>query len=67
MDGWEFGSVMEKLRIATPQATENESWSLEDGASYDPNIFTRPTVAAKFYNMRTTFEVPVSFTEKQVK
>lgn len=67
MDGWEFGSVMEKVRISLPDATENESWELESGASYDPNIFTAPKVSAKFFNKRVTFEVPMSFTEKQVK
>ena len=66
-DSWEFGSVLEKISVVLPEATENESWELTDGASYDPNIFYKPTVSAKFYNKRVTFEVPVSITEKQVK
>ena len=66
-DSWEFGSVLEKISVDLPEATENESWELTDGASYDPNIFYKPTVSAKFYNKRVTFEVPVSITEKQVK
>lgn len=67
MDGWEFGSVLEKINAALPEATENESWELTDGASYDPNVFYKPTVDAKFFNKRVTFEVPMSFTERQVK
>lgn len=67
MDGWEFGSVCEKISAELPDATENESWSLEDGQSYDPNIFYKPSVSAKFFNKRTTFEIPMSFTERQVK
>lgn len=67
MDGWEFGSVLEKVSAELPQAQENESWELEDGASYDQDIFYKPTVEAKFYNSKVTFEVPVSFTERQVK
>lgn len=67
MDSWEFGSIMEKITAELPEATENESWELTDGASYDPNIFYKPTVSAKFYNKRVTFEVPVSITERQVK
>lgn len=67
MDGWEFGSVLEKISAKTPQATENESWELTDGASYDPNVFYQPQVTAKFFNKRVTFEVPMSFTEMQVK
>lgn len=67
MDGWEFGSIMEKITADLPEATENESWELENGTSYDPNIFYQPKVSAKFFNNRVTFEIPMSFTEKQVK
>lgn len=67
MDGWEFGSVLEKVRMQLPEATENESWELQDGTSYDPNIFTAPKISVKFYNKKVTFEVPMSFTEMQVK
>ena len=67
MDNWEFGSILEKVQMDMPQATENETWELVDGASYDPNVFYQPKVTVKFYNDLTTFEVPLSFTEKQVK
>ena len=67
MDAWEFGSVVEKISGDLPDATENETWELENGTSYDPNIFYQPTITAKFFNNKTTFEVPVSFTELQVK
>lgn len=67
MDGWEYGSVLEKIHAELPDATENESWELTDGKSYDPNIFYKPAVSAKFFNKRVTFEIPMSFTERQVK
>ena len=67
MDGWEYGSVLEKITADLPEATENESWELTNGESYDPNIFYKPAVSAKFFNKRVTFEIPMSFTERQVK
>ena len=67
MDAWEFGSVLEKISADIPQATENESWSLTDGQEYKQDVFHKPTVTAKFFNSKVTFEVPVSITEKQVK
>ena len=67
MDSWEFGSVLQKINADLPQATENETWELVNGTSYDPNIFYKPTVSAKFFNSKVTFEIPLSFTEKQVK
>lgn len=67
MDAWEFGSVMEKISADIPQAEENESWKLEDGTEYKQDVFHKPTVTAKFFNSKVTFEVPVSITERQVK
>jgi len=66
-DAWEYGSILEKIRIEMPDAEENESWQLVDRESYDPNIYYQPKVHVKFYNDRVTFEVPLSFTEKQIK
>lgn len=66
-DGWEYGSILEKVRVALPDADENETFELRDGASYDPNIFTAPKVSVKFFNKRVTFEVPMSITDKRVK
>ena len=68
MDGWEYGSILEKVSYdGLPEATENESWKLENGKSYDVNVFTQPKASAKFFNKRVTFEVPMSFAERQVK
>lgn len=67
MDSWEFGSVLEKISADIPNATENESWELEHGKEYKQDIFYKPSVSAKFFNKMVTFEVPMSFTERQVK
>lgn len=67
MDAWEFGSVLEKISADVPEAEENDSWNLTDGTSYDQDVFHKPTVTAKFFNSKVTFEVPVSITERQVK
>lgn len=68
MDGWEFGSILEKITVSElPEAEENDDWQLEDGVSYDPFVFHQPKVSAKFFNKRVTFNIPMSFTEMQVK
>lgn len=67
MDGWEFGSVLEKISSDIPDATENKSWDLTDGETYSQDVFYKPKVSAKFFNSKVTFEVPVSITEMQVK
>lgn len=67
MDAWEFGSVLEKISADVPEAEENDTWDLEDGQTYSQDVFHKPTVTAKFFNSKVTFEVPVSITERQVK
>lgn len=67
MDGWEYGSVLEKIQCELPDAVENDSWNLKDGQQYKEDIFHAPKVSAKFFNSKTTFEVDLSFTDRQVK
>lgn len=68
MDAWEYGAVLEKITYDEyPEAQENDSWRLEDGQSYDPNIFYKPSVSAKFFERRNTFDIPMSFAQRQVK
>lgn len=67
MDSWEFGSVLEKISADVPAAEENDTWDLTDGQTYSQDVFHKPTVTAKFFNSKVTFEVPVSITERQVK
>lgn len=67
MDGWEFGSILEKVSGDLPEAEENESWELTDGAVYEQDTFYKPKVEVKFFNKKTTFEIPMSFTEEQLK
>lgn len=67
MDGWEYGSIIEKIATRIPEAVENEDWELTDGQSYDPNVFHAPDVYGEFWNKRTTFEIDMSVTRKQVK
>ena len=67
MDAWEYGSILEKVSADLPEATENASWDLTDKKDYSPDVFYKPSVSAKFFNSKVTFEIPMSFTEKQVK
>lgn len=68
MDGWEYGAIMEKIAMDEyPKAQENDTWNLQNGKSYDPNVFNQPKASAKFFNQRSTFEIPISLAEKQVK
>ena len=66
MSSWDFGSILEKVDVETPEAQENDSWNLVNGKSYDQDVFYQPKVSAKFFNSKTTFSIPMSFTKRQV-
>lgn len=67
MDSWEYGSILQRIDAELPTAYENETWNLVDGQSYDPNVFYQPKVTSQFFDNKVTFEIPISFAEKQVK
>ena len=67
MDSWEFGSIVQKVHMKMPDAEENETWELVDGATYEENQFYKPQVFVKLWNHKTTFEVPISIVEEQIK
>ena len=67
MDSWEFGSIVQKVHVALPDAEENESWELVDGATYNQDQFYKPSVSVKLWNQKTTFEIPISIAEEQLK
>ena len=67
MDAWEFGSIVQKVHMKLPDAEENESWELVDGATYEENQFYKPSVSVKLWNHKTTFEIPISIAEEQLK
>ena len=67
MDSWEYGSILQRIDAELPTAYENETWNLVDGKSYDPNVFYQPKVTSQFFDNKVTFEIPISFAEKQVK
>lgn len=68
MDDWEFGSIMEKIDAGIPEAKENKSWKLVDGTTYNQDIFNKPKdVKVKFFNDRVTFDIEMSFVDRQIK
>ena len=67
MDSWEFGSIVQKVHGALPDAEENESWELTNNAVYEQDTFYKPSVSVKLWNQKTTFEIPLSIAEEQLK
>ena len=66
-DSWEYGIKQKIYMTEIPEAVDDESYQLQDGASYDDNKFNQPACAAKFYQTAASFRVDISVTEKQVR
>lgn len=64
---YEFGSILEKIRIALPDATANPTWGLNRGDTPNQFEFQPPTVTALYWNQKNTFEIWFSYGEIQVK
>lgn len=72
-DGWEYGSIMQKVRCEVPEARDNATWDLfnypvSGGAAYpDPFELSKPSATAQFFNSKATYEVPITLTDVQLR
>ena len=72
-EGWEYGSILQKVRCELQDAQDNATWDLFNypkvgGDSYpDPFELSPPDVQAKFYNSKVTYEVPITLTSYQLR
>lgn len=69
-NGWEYGSALQKVRCDLQDAEDNKTWTLADlanGSTVDPFIISKPNVTAKYFNSKTTFQVPITLSQETVK
>lgn len=79
-DYFEYGSVLEKIRVDVGEYQDNCEWDLTKmgttGLDYNENLqnhieelfrFIPANVQAKYFNLKTTFKTTISITKKQLK
>lgn len=64
---WEWGSIMSKSRTKDFTAVDNPAWSLVAGETVDQFEYNPPEVQQTLYNDMITWEIDVSFVNRQVK
>lgn len=68
MESWEYGAILEKIQYeGLPEAEENSTWNLVDKQVYEQDMFTQPTVSAKFFSKKVTYDIPMSFARRQIQ
>lgn len=71
-DSWEYGSILQKVRVSVPEVRDNATWDLfnypKQNEPYpDPFELSKPGATAKFYNSKNTYEVPITLTDYQLR
>ena len=79
-DAWEYGSVLEKIRVDVGDYEDNCEWDLTKPGTtvldYNENLqahieelfkFVPANTQAKYFNLKTTFKTVISITRKQLK
>lgn len=68
MESWEYGAILEKIQYdGLPEAEENVTWELVNQQVYEQDKFTQPTVSAKFFSKKVTYDIPMSFARRQIE
>lgn len=65
-DAWEWGSIVTKTRVADFVPVENATWNLKSGETVNQYEFNPPTAMTTLYNSMVTWEIDVSFVDKQL-
>ena len=70
-ESWEYGSILEKIRVEVGDFVDNPVWQLPDTPSPDFSAlfdFDSPAeVTAKYYNNKTTFALEICITREQAE
>lgn len=67
LDDFEYGAIVQKIRIAMPDAEEDQSFGLVDGQSVDHYEVAKPDVQQKLFVSRTPYQYKVTIQRKHLK
>lgn len=63
----EYGQLVSKVRGVLDDASENQSWKLQNNTSYDDNVFIESTYEVTLFTEKDAFEIRKSITDDQLK
>lgn len=65
-DAWEYGAVKAKIRMEPPTATDDPAWNLQNGQSYDNQIFYQPVIHERLWDQSVVKMIPISIAGDQL-
>lgn len=63
----EYGQLVSKVRGVLDDASENQSWKLQNNTSYDDNVFIESTYEVTLFTEKDAYEIRKSITDEQLK
>jgi len=66
-DSWEYGSILEKIRVEAPETEEDYTFDLSNYTGEDVFTLAPAEISAKYFNNSTTFKIKISLPKKQLK
>lgn len=66
-DSWEYGSIMEKIRVSANELADDITWSLNRGDAPEQYEYNPATMSAKYFDSLDTFMTQISLPEKTLK
>lgn len=67
LDDFEYGAILQKLKVSMPTAEEDESYNLVDGQSIDQYKVAKPVVDQKLFVTRSPYQFRITIQEEHLK
>ena len=67
INDFEYGAILQKIKVEMPDAEADESYGLTDGSSVDMYKVAKPSVKQKLFVTRTPYQYKVTIQTKNLK
>ena len=67
LNDFEYGAILQKIKVAMPTAEEDESYTLTDGQSVDHYKVSKPVVNQKLFVTRTPYQFKITIQREHLK
>ena len=67
LNDFEYGAILQKIKVAMPSAEEDESYGLTDGQSVDHYKVSKPVVTQKLFVTRSPYQFKITIQREHLK
>lgn len=67
LSDFEYGAILQKIKVAMPSAEEDESYGLTDGQSVDHYKVSKPVVTQKIFVTRSPYQFKITIQREHLK